>query len=57
MNSLFFLIPIALFFSTVAIALWLWAVNSGQYDDLDKEAYSIFMDDENDHKKINDDTD
>ncbi len=50
MNSLFFLIPIALFFSAIAIGLWLWAVNNGQYDDLDKEAYSIFMDDENDHK-------
>ena len=46
MDSLFLLIPIALVFCFVAIKLLLWAIDSGQYDDLDKEAYRILMDEE-----------
>ena len=44
MDSLFLLIPIALVFCFIAIKLLLWAIGSGQYDDLDKEAYRILMD-------------
>ena len=47
MDSLFILIPIALLFCFVAIRLLLWAIDSGQYDDLDKEASRILMDDPN----------
>ena len=47
MDSLFILIPIALLFCFVAIRLLLWAIDSGQYDDLDKEAWRILMDDPN----------
>jgi cbb3-type cytochrome oxidase maturation protein len=42
--SLYFLIPIALIFCAIAIKLLLWAINSGQYDDLDKEAWRILAD-------------
>jgi cbb3-type cytochrome oxidase maturation protein len=42
MQSLYLIIPIALFFCGVAIAAWLWANNNGQYDDLDREAQRIF---------------
>ena len=45
MDSLFLLIPIALVFCFIAIRLLLWAIDSGQYDDLDKEASRIIMDD------------
>ena len=45
MDSLYILIPIALLFCFAAIALLLWAINNGQYDDLDKEAWRILMDD------------
>jgi cbb3-type cytochrome oxidase maturation protein len=45
-ESLYFLIPIALIFCLVAIKLLLWAIDSGQYDDLDKEAWRILSDDE-----------
>ena len=45
MDSLFLLIPIALVFCFVAIRLLLWAIDAGQYDDLDKEASRILMDD------------
>lgn len=46
MDSLYLLIPIALVFCVVAIRLLIWAINSGQYDDLDKEASRILMDDD-----------
>ena len=41
MSSLYILIPIALVFCALAIKLLLWAINNGQYDDLDKEAWRI----------------
>ncbi len=46
MDSLYLLIPIALLFCVVAIKLLLWAIGSGQYDDLDKEAWRILAEDE-----------
>jgi cbb3-type cytochrome oxidase maturation protein len=45
-DSLYLLIPIALLFCAIAIKLLLWAIDSGQYDDLDKEAWKILADDE-----------
>ena len=46
MDSLYLLIPIALLFCIIAIKLLLWAIDNGQYDDLDKEAWRILADDE-----------
>ena len=46
MDSLYLLIPIALLFCAMAIKLLLWAIGSGQYDDLDKEAWRILADDD-----------
>ena len=46
MESLYLLIPIALVFCVLAIKLLLWAIDDGQYDDLDKEAWRILSDDE-----------
>ena len=45
MDSLYLLIPIALVFVAVGIKLLLWAIDSGQYDDLDKEAWRILASD------------
>jgi len=44
-DSLYFLIPIALLFCIAGIRLLLWAIGSGQYDDLDREAWRILDDD------------
>jgi cbb3-type cytochrome oxidase maturation protein len=44
LTSLYFLIPIALVFCAIAIKLLLWAINNGQYEDLDKEAWRILAD-------------
>lgn len=46
MASLYLLIPVALVFCAVAIRLLLWAIDNGQYDDLDKEAWRALMDEE-----------
>jgi cbb3-type cytochrome oxidase maturation protein len=46
MDSLYLLIPVALVFVAVAVKLLLWAIDSGQYDDLDKEGWRILADDD-----------
>lgn len=46
MESLYLLIPIALIFCVIVIRLLIWAIDSGQYEDLDKEASRILMDEE-----------
>ena len=57
MDSLYLLIPIALVFCVITIWLLLWAINSGQYDDLDKEAWNILADDEPHQPPTDGDTD
>jgi cbb3-type cytochrome oxidase maturation protein len=43
MNSLVFLIPIALVFGVVALLAFLWSLKSGQYEDLDGAAVRVFL--------------
>ena len=45
LDSLIILIPIALLFTGLAIAALVWAVKSGQYEDLDRAAQDILFDD------------
>lgn len=44
MESLYFLVPCALVFIGLAIKALFWAINSGQYDNLDTEAHRILFD-------------
>jgi len=44
MESLYLLIPIALVIFVLAIKLLFWAINSGQYDDLNTEGHRILFD-------------
>ena len=46
MSALYILIPVAIGLVGFAIWLFFWAVDSGQYDDLDSPAHSILFDDE-----------
>lgn len=46
MNVLYLLIPIALVIVVIAIKLLFWAINNGQYDDLDMEGHRILFDDD-----------
>ena len=44
MESLYFLVPCALIFIGLAIKVLFWAINNGQYDNLDTEAHRILFD-------------
>lgn len=44
MESLYFLVPCALIFIALAIKALFWAINNGQYDNLDTEAHRILFD-------------
>jgi len=44
MNTLAYLIPIALFLGGVGLAGFIWALRSGQYDDLDGAAERVLLD-------------
>ncbi len=46
MTALVYLIPIALVMGGVGLALFIWTVKSGQYDDLDGAAERILLDDD-----------
>ncbi len=46
MTFLYVLVPIAVVLVIIAIWVFTWAVDSGQYDDLDGPAHSILFDDE-----------
>ncbi len=46
MQSLYFLIPIATILFFVAIRVFVWSIDSKQYDDLDREARRILEDDD-----------
>lgn len=45
MESLFFLIPVTLLLVGIAVAVFFWAMRSGQFDDLDSPAWRILHDD------------
>ena len=59
-DSLFILIPIALVLVAIAVRVFLWAVKSGQFEDLDTEGKRIlfdrepFDDDSEDNKYVED---
>ena len=48
MTVLLFLIPIALTLGGLGLGAFLWALKSGQYDDMDGAAHRILFDDPED---------
>jgi cbb3-type cytochrome oxidase maturation protein len=46
MESLYFWVPMVLILSAGAVAIYVWAVNDGQYDDLDRQAQQMLFDDQ-----------
>ena len=46
METIFVLLPLALLIAGIALALFIWAARSGQFDDLDTPAVRILFDDE-----------
>ena len=49
MDALLYLIPAALFLGLLGLAAFLWALRSGQFDDLDGAAMRILNDDDGPH--------
>ncbi len=46
MSGILYLIPLALLLGLIGLAAFLWALKSGQYDDLDGAAQRILFDDD-----------
>lgn len=46
METIFVLLPLALFIAAVAVGFFVWAAKTGQFDDLDTPAVRILFDDE-----------
>lgn len=46
MSVIYVILPIALVIAAAAVGAFIWAVRSGQYDDLDTPAMRVLFDDE-----------
>ncbi len=48
MQSLYLLIPIAILLVGLAVSIFLWAVKSDQFEDLDRQGHNILFEEESD---------
>lgn len=46
MNIIYVLIPLAIVIVLIAIAIFFWAVKSDQFNDLERQGYSILFDED-----------
>ncbi|MFT6269099.1 MAG: cbb3-type cytochrome oxidase maturation protein [Alphaproteobacteria bacterium] len=46
MSIIYVLIPLAIIIVAIAIGVFFWAVKSNQFDDLERQGYSILFDDD-----------
>ncbi|MFC0173085.1 cbb3-type cytochrome oxidase assembly protein CcoS [Vibrio comitans] len=46
MESLYILIPIAIILVAVAVAVFLWAVKTEQFEDLDRQGHNILFEED-----------
>lgn len=51
MESLYILIPIAIVLVCVAVAIFLWAVKSDQFEDLERQGHNILLDEDDRNEK------
>jgi cbb3-type cytochrome oxidase maturation protein len=51
MDVILYLIPLALLLGLIGLGAFLWALKSGQFDDLDGAAHRILFDDEDEPKQ------
>lgn len=51
MTGLALLIPIALLMGACGLVAFLWAMRSGQYDDMDGAAHRVLIDDEEEEQQ------
>lgn len=50
MNIVYILAPLALILALIALIGFLWAVQKGQYDDLETPAHRMLLDENKKHK-------
>ena len=55
MSMLFVLIPLAMLLLAVAVWALLWAIKSGQFDDLESHGWSVVLDDDQKPPPLNED--
>ncbi|AMG04500.1 cbb3-type cytochrome oxidase assembly protein CcoS [Vibrio mimicus] len=53
MESLYLLIPIAIVLVCVAVGIFLWAVKSEQFEDLERQGHNILFEDDEKQNKDN----
>jgi cbb3-type cytochrome oxidase maturation protein len=53
MNIFYLLIGVSLVVALIFLALFIWAVKSGQYDDYETPSYRILFDDETEDENLN----
>ena len=53
MTALSYLIPAALLLGLIGLGAFLWALKSGQFDDLDGAAHRILLDDDTEDRDGN----
>ncbi|GAC29297.1 cbb3-type cytochrome oxidase assembly protein CcoS [Brumicola pallidula] len=52
MSIIYVLIPLAIIIVGIAVIIFFWAVRSNQFDDLDRQGYSILFDDDINQKDV-----
>ncbi|NWO02823.1 MAG: cbb3-type cytochrome oxidase assembly protein CcoS [Idiomarinaceae bacterium] len=57
MSVIYALIPIAIIFVIIAVAVFFWAVRSDQFEDIERQGLNILMDDEDNTNKADDESD
>jgi cbb3-type cytochrome oxidase maturation protein len=55
MSMLYVLIPLAILLLAVAIWALLWAIKTGQFDDLESHGWSVVLDDDQKPPPVTDD--
>jgi len=55
MSMLYVLIPLAVLLLAVAVWALLWAIKSGQFDDLESQGWSVVLDDDQKPPPMDDD--
>ena len=55
MSMLYVLIPLAVVLLALAVWALLWAIKSGQFDDLDSHGWSVVLDDDQKPPPLDDD--
>ncbi|MFD2176637.1 cbb3-type cytochrome oxidase assembly protein CcoS [Veronia pacifica] len=53
MESLYILIPLAIILVTIAVGIFIWAVKSEQFEDLERQGMNILLDDDDNKKSKN----